>query len=101
MTETAFACLRGGGTGRTVDGMKWKLFVCGMVLIAAGCSTNNGPYAGLQEFGFNYDYSTPPIPGRTPMAMGQDYAAPLGATGTGAEITLDPSPYLIVSTTYP
>jgi len=81
--------------------MKWKLLVCGMVLIATGCASNNGPYAAMAEFGYDYDFSLPPTPGRTPMEMGRDYAAAIGPPVTGAQITMQPAPYFIGTSTYP
>jgi hypothetical protein len=84
--------------------MKWKLFVCGVVLVAAGCAVNNGPYAHLDEFGYTYDFAPPPTSGRTPIEIGQDYAAPIGPTVTGSEITMDtmlPPAYFVNVTAYP
>jgi hypothetical protein len=101
MAETGIACLRRKGGELRVGGMKWKLFVCGMVLLTAGCTCSNGPYATMAEFGYVYDYAARPIPGRTPTAMGADYLAPLGPVATGAQITMHPAPYSINVTASP
>jgi hypothetical protein len=61
--------------------MKWKLFVCGAVLITAGCASNPGPDSNVGEFGFTYDYPAP--------------------VRTGSEITMEPSPYFINVTSFP
>ncbi len=78
--------------------MKWKLFVCGMVLIAAGCASDNGRYAGLRECGYTFDYPVGPPSGLTPGEIGD--AIPF-KVDTGAQITGDPSPYLVSLTDYP
>jgi hypothetical protein len=81
--------------------MKWKLFVSGMVLMAAGCSTPNSPTAPLEEFGYDYDDSSPPVPERSSLDLGSDVSPPLYPVATGAEITGRPAPYYILSTSYP
>jgi hypothetical protein len=69
-----------------------------MVLIAAGCASDNGRYAGLQECGYTFDYPVGPPSGLTPGEIGD--AIPF-KVDTGVQMTGDPSPFLVSLTEYP
>jgi hypothetical protein len=73
--------------------MKWKLFMCGMVLIVTGCSSIQNQYSNFDERGFAFDYLPAPIPGRTPVQLAGDNLAPIGAAFTGSDALGDIAPY--------
>jgi hypothetical protein len=73
--------------------MKWKLFMCGMVLITAGCAGVHNPYANFEERGFTFDYMPAAVPGRTPAQLGQDYAAPMTEPVNGIDVAREAVPY--------
>ncbi|MGA2175252.1 MAG: hypothetical protein ABSH38_09750 [Verrucomicrobiota bacterium] len=75
--------------------MKWKLFICGMVLIAAGCASNQNQYTALNEHGFTFDFSPAPTPGRTPMEMGRDYGSPFVPPVIGGDVAREAPPFYV------
>ncbi|HWD19724.1 MAG TPA: hypothetical protein VHB20_10640 [Verrucomicrobiae bacterium] len=46
--------------------MNWKPLLCVAALaLAAGCKSQQNPYASLGEYGFSYDLAQYPVPGLT------------------------------------
>jgi hypothetical protein len=50
--------------------MKLKLLLCGAaLLLAAGCASQQGPYASLGEYSFTYDVVQQPVPDISPAEL--------------------------------
>lgn len=80
--------------------MKWKLFGCGVMLVAAGCASNTPPYNTMQECGYTFDPSPRPLPYQEDAQLCLDYDVPY-QVHTGAELTMHPAPYHINLTDNP
>lgn len=80
-----------------ISGMKRNLLLLfGAALLAAGCSSNEDPYASYREYGYTYDLVPQPVHGLNAPAVQRIYGTdtvspvvtpwnPLGATGPGQQ----------------
>jgi hypothetical protein len=59
--------------------MKFKLLLCGAVLLVAGCDTAQNPYASSANYSYSYDMIPEPVPDLTPTDLDKLYLVP--ATG--------------------
>ena len=56
--------------------MKFKLLLCGAVLLVAGCSSTENPFASAGEFSYNYDSVPQPVTDHTPGDLDKLYLLP-------------------------
>ncbi len=53
--------------------MKYKLLLCGAVLLVAGCDTPQNPYASSSNYSYAYDNLPEPVPDLTPTDLDKLY----------------------------
>jgi hypothetical protein len=53
--------------------MKFKLLLCGAVLLVAGCDTPQNPYASASNYSYSYDMLPEPVPDVTPTDLDKLY----------------------------
>jgi hypothetical protein len=49
--------------------MKTSILLCGVALLAAGCSSPQNPFASTGEFSYTYDYVPQPVPDLPPAEL--------------------------------